>query len=83
MLISPPSSNSADSVKTLLPTALPEFDFEPKFPIALMCTTEESEVLKESSRLAQDSDVDVLSVQDVDSQEAFVRIEQWLDEVGI
>jgi pimeloyl-ACP methyl ester carboxylesterase len=83
VLISPPSSNSADSVKALLPSPLPEFDFEPRFPISLVSTEEESDMLRKSNRLAQDADVDVLSVQNVDSQEAFVRIEQWLDEVGI
>jgi hypothetical protein len=43
-----------------------------------MSTEEESDMLRISNRLAQDADVDVLSIQNVDSQEAFVRIEQWL-----
>lgn len=83
VLISPPLSNSSDSVSDLLPTPLPEFDFEPRFPVALVCTHAESELLKKTNRLAQDADVDILAVDDVDSQEAFVKIEQWMDEVGI
>jgi len=82
LLISPPWSNTSLS-KDLLPTALKEFDFEPKFPIGIMGTPKEVEVLQQKSRLGQDPGVDMIQVDDIDSQEAFVRMELWLDDWGI
>ncbi|KAI0353889.1 hypothetical protein OH77DRAFT_1426719 [Trametes cingulata] len=84
LLISPPPSN-ASVPKTLLPTPLPEFDFETKFPCAVMCTEAEKARLSEESRLWQDARVDKIVVKDekaIVGQEGLVRIEQWLDEMG-
>jgi len=80
-LISPPSSNLVS--KGLLPTPLPEFNFEPKFPIAVMASRQEMDLLKEESRLGGDPEVDKIEVENVEGHEAFVAIEHWLDELGI
>ena len=74
ILISPPPSNLSDSLQNLLPD-LPEFDFEPRFPIALVCTTQESEILRAENWLAKDPSVDIITVDNVDSQEAFEQME--------
>lgn len=79
-LISPPPTNTA--AKGPLPTVLKEFDFEAKFPIAVMASSKDMDILKES-RLGSDIGVDKIEVAKVDGQEAFVAIEQWLDELGI
>jgi hypothetical protein len=79
-LISPPPSNSVS--KIILPTPLKEYDFEPKFPMAVMASRQEMELYKES-RLGRDPGVDKIEVENVEGQEAFVAIEQWLDELGI
>lgn len=80
-LISPPPSNSVS--KTLLPTPLQEFDFEPKFPIAIMASREEMNVLKTESRLGADLGVDKIEVDNLEGHDVLVAIEQWLDELGI
>ncbi|PIL23075.1 hypothetical protein GSI_14383 [Ganoderma sinense ZZ0214-1] len=89
LLISPPPSNSAlaasDTDKSLLPTALPEFDFEPRFPVAVMATKQERPVLEKENRLWKDPDVDKMVVEDeaaLTGQEGLARIEEWLDELG-
>lgn len=81
-LISPPSSNEAVS-QTLLPTPLTEFDYEPKFPLAIMGTSKEMETFKRESRLGKDEGVDIITVNDLEGQEAFVKMEQWLDDMGV
>jgi len=80
-LISPPPSNFAS--KAFLPTPLQEFDFEPKFPIAIMASQQEMSLFKKESRLGGDFGVDKIEIENTESQEAFVAIEQWLDELGI
>ena len=80
-LISPPSSNSAS--KGLLPTPLKEFDFEPKFPISIMATRKDMDVLRTESRLGGDLGVDKIEVENLEGQEALMAIENWLDELGI
>jgi len=82
-LVSPPPTNAAVHEKGLLPTPLKEFDFEPRFPIAVMASSAEMDVLQRESRLATDEGVDRLTVQSVDGQEAFVKADTWLDELGI
>lgn len=91
LLVSPPVSNDKlrssfeSQGQTLLPTTLPEFDFEPKFPCAILCTQQEAVDLA-GNRLWKDDNVDKLLTQDeqaMDGQEGFVKIEQWLDEVGV
>jgi hypothetical protein len=80
-LISPPSSNLV--LKGLLPTPLREFDFEPKFPIAIMASRQEMDLLKEESRLGRDPEIDKIEVENVEGHEAFLAIRHWLDELGI
>ncbi|KAK7058818.1 hypothetical protein VNI00_001442 [Paramarasmius palmivorus] len=80
ILISPPPSN--DDVD-ILSTPLPEFNFEPKFPIAVFATPQEMEALKVKNRLVRDGGVDVFTVGDTEGQETFVKIEEWLDEIGV
>lgn len=80
-LISPPPTN--DNTKGRLPTRLKEFDFEPKFPIAVMASPTEMNVLTRESRLAKDEGVDKFTVENTEGQDAFVRAETWLDELGI
>ncbi|KAI0754123.1 hypothetical protein C8Q80DRAFT_1216324 [Daedaleopsis nitida] len=99
MLISPPPSNAAvtsssslsmpspspSHSQSLLPTPLPEFNFEPNFPCAVMCMENERERLEAENRLWKDTNVDRMVVRDeaaVVGQEGLVKIEQWLDELG-
>ncbi|KAG5654755.1 hypothetical protein H0H81_003763 [Sphagnurus paluster] len=81
-LISPPPSNTSLS-KSKFPTNLPEFNFEPKFPLSFMAAAKELEVLRAQHRLGDDPGVDMLSVPDVESPEALAAVEKWLDELGI
>lgn len=85
LLISPPSSN-VTAPPSLLPTPLPEFDFEARFPCAVMCTEAETAQLAKGNRLWQDPAVDKIVVQDeaaIVGQDGVVKIEQWLDDLGI
>ncbi|KAK7465711.1 hypothetical protein VKT23_005682 [Stygiomarasmius scandens] len=82
VLISPPPCNTMIP-RNLLPTPLPEFDFEPKFPICVVATEEDMQILQRHNRLVKDQAADVIIVKNVDGQEAFTKIEQWLDEIGI
>ncbi|KAF5382900.1 hypothetical protein D9757_006391 [Collybiopsis confluens] len=82
VLVSPPASNSALPA-SMLSRALPEFNFEPNFPIAIVDTPQGMANLRAENRLAQDNRVDTIQVNDVEGQDAFVKIEQWMDEIGI
>ncbi|KAK7064486.1 hypothetical protein R3P38DRAFT_3302021 [Favolaschia claudopus] len=77
-----PTSNE-EVVERLLPTPLQEFDFEPKFPIALLTTPRKLEQLRKTNRLAQADAVDSFTAADMESQEALMKIESWLDDLGI
>ncbi|KAJ7102235.1 hypothetical protein B0H15DRAFT_736225, partial [Mycena belliarum] len=77
-----PPTNS-DVPKALLPTPLEEFNFEPKFPIALLATALQMERLRRTNRLAQDPMVDLVTTEDLESQDALLKIEGWLDDLGI
>ncbi|KAF9044868.1 hypothetical protein BDZ89DRAFT_1058968 [Hymenopellis radicata] len=79
ILISPPSCNAGAPLEG----HLPEFDFEPLFPIALVATASEMQVLKQRHRLADDDNVDLLQVQSVENEEAAIKISEWFDELGI
>ncbi|KAF5377560.1 hypothetical protein D9615_005263 [Tricholomella constricta] len=81
-LISPPLSN-ASVPKSQLPTDLPEFNFEPKFPIGIVATAKELELFRANHRLGDDPVVDTISVPNVEGSEALVAIDKWLDELGI
>ncbi|RPD60272.1 hypothetical protein L226DRAFT_548121 [Lentinus tigrinus ALCF2SS1-7] len=87
LLISPPPSNATLSASSSppLPTPLPEFNFEPRFPVAVMCTENERSTLERENRLWKDPNVDKMVVRDeraVSGQEGLVKIETWLDELG-
>ncbi|KAL7277100.1 hypothetical protein ACG7TL_008945 [Trametes sanguinea] len=85
LLISPPPTN-ASVPKSLLPTPLPEFNFEPRFPCAIMCTEEEKARLAKEHRLWNETGVEKIVVEDeraLVGQEGVVMIERWLDELGI
>ncbi|KAJ7462698.1 hypothetical protein B0H11DRAFT_2053882 [Mycena galericulata] len=77
-----PGTN-ADLPESLLPTPLEEFNFEPKFPIALVITPREMRRLRKTNRLAQDPAVDLITTEDLASLDAFSKIEGWLDDLGI
>jgi hypothetical protein len=48
-----------------------------------MGTPKEMKVLQQKSRLGQDPGVDMIQVDNVDGQDAFVKMELWLDDWGI
>ena len=87
LLISPPPSNASLSASSTpsLPTPLREFDFEPRFPVAIVCSKGERPTIERESRLWKDPNVDKIVVRDeraVAGQEGLVKIETWLDELG-
>lgn len=85
LLISPPTHNGA-LPSSLLPTPLQEFNFEPKFPCGILCAEEEAAHLSERNRLWKDPGVDKIVVKDTDALDGrggLVKIEQWLDEIGV
>ncbi|KAJ8084192.1 hypothetical protein PM082_002959 [Marasmius tenuissimus] len=84
VLISPPPSNDAAMKSGILPTPLPEYDFEPTFPIVVVSTPSQMEVLRKEHRLLRDPQaVDTIVVDDVEGQDAFVKIEEWSDRIGV
>lgn len=84
VLISPPISN-ADLVGDKLPSELEEFIYEPKFPIAIIDTTERIQELKEKNRLCKEPNpfVDIIAVEKLEGQPLFSAVEKWLDELGV
>ncbi|KAH7883732.1 hypothetical protein F5I97DRAFT_1814327 [Phlebopus sp. FC_14] len=80
-LISPPSD--ANPHPNILPTPLPKFNYELKFPMALMALPEEMVVLKARSRFTTSDWVDVIEVDNLEGEQALAKIEQWLDELGV
>ena len=84
ILISPPLSN-AELVNEKLPSDLDEFNFEPKFPIAIMDTPERIEELKAKNRLCREGShfVDIVAVDKLEGQPLFRAVEGWLDELGV
>ncbi|KAJ6627241.1 hypothetical protein B0H10DRAFT_2161316 [Mycena sp. CBHHK59/15] len=83
MLMGNIPSTNVEVPKQLLPTPLEEFNYEPKFPIAILTTLHEAERLRATNRLTKDPSVDLFVVRDMESQEAFSQIEGWLDDLGI
>ncbi|KAJ7275349.1 hypothetical protein B0H12DRAFT_253907 [Mycena haematopus] len=82
MLMGDIPSTNADVSKGLLPTSMAEFNFEPTFPIALLTTPREMDRLRTTNRLAL-TDVELLTTEQLESQEALLKIEGWLDDLGI
>jgi len=83
VLISPPVSNAELSDAKVLPTPLEEFNYEPKFPIAVVATPEHADRLRESNRICQNGNVDIITVKDLDEQQTLVEVEVWMDKLGI
>ncbi|KAH7921792.1 hypothetical protein BV22DRAFT_1018635 [Leucogyrophana mollusca] len=81
-LISPPINN-ASVPRYVLPSELPEFDFELKFPLAVMAQPTHLNLLKANSRLGQSDYVDLLEANDLETPEATQKMMQWVDELGI
>ena len=79
--MSPPPSN-ASAERSLLPTPLEEFDYEVKFPVAIVGTKGELERIRTVGRLGSDA-VDIIEVESLDGQEAFVKIDTLLDDWGV
>lgn len=83
VLISPPVSNKALEEKNMIPTPLDEFCYEPSFPIAIIAIPQEAEHLRQSNRICQNENVDIISVDGVNDQQTFSELENWLDKLGI
>jgi hypothetical protein len=89
VLISPPGNNvelqgvmGQDNLP-ILPTQLSEFDFEPHFPIAVLAKPGQMRALAEFNRLVRAPEVDKLTVDDLEGQQALNAIDNWLDQLGI
>lgn len=82
ILISPnPKTSSPESI-AILPTPLKEFNFEAKFPLVIIDTPAGTKVQQKENRLVKEDGIEIITVDDVDGQEAFRQIEMWLDESG-
>ncbi|EPQ50741.1 hypothetical protein GLOTRDRAFT_49968 [Gloeophyllum trabeum ATCC 11539] len=82
IMISPPPNNNSVS-KSLLPTPLEEFNYEPKFPIAVLGAKEDLQRWRHDSRLGQYGMVDIFEVDDTEGQDSLSKMEVWMDEIGI
>ncbi|KAF7306677.1 hypothetical protein MIND_00459300 [Mycena indigotica] len=82
MLMGNIPAKNAEVPKTLLSAPLEEFNFEPKFPISLLTTPQHMQHLLEHNRLAR-AGVSRYAVDELDGQEALLKIEEWLDKLGI
>lgn len=83
VLISPPVSNQSLE-GDLLPNKLPEFDYEPYFPIVVIDTEQSIRELKENNRICQDEDVETLSVSNLQNDSELLSVvEDWLERLGI
>lgn len=89
VLISPPVKNAelehirGQDGSPLLATKLTEFDFEPYFPIAVIADPGRMRTLEKTNRLVQEPEVDKFTVDDLEGQQAFKDIQNWLDKLGI
>ncbi|KAF8807558.1 hypothetical protein BYT27DRAFT_7165368 [Phlegmacium glaucopus] len=82
VLISPLVSND-ELFGTMLPTQLKEFNYEPKFPIAVLATLPEVKLLLDSNRICQDDSVNVISVDNLDEKQICFEVDNWLGELGL
>ena len=83
VLISPPVSNKSLEENNMIPTPLDEFNYEPSFPIAIIASPREVEHLRQSNRICQGENVDIMSIDAVNDQQTFSELENWLDKLGI
>lgn len=82
VLIEPPISNSS-CIPELLPTPVDEFTFEPKFPIAVISSSDKikgSRIVHEGER---EGWVSVLKVRDLAGSSTLMDIERWMDSIGV
>ncbi|ELU43919.1 hypothetical protein AG1IA_02045 [Rhizoctonia solani AG-1 IA] len=80
-LIEPPLSNSS-CVPKLLPTPTKEFTFEPRFPIAIISTSEKIKGHR-IVREGEEGMVDILEAGDIKGSGALMEIEKWMDSIGV
>jgi pimeloyl-ACP methyl ester carboxylesterase len=83
VMIEPPASNAALLKSGHLTTELTEFDYEPRFPLAVVNTPDVMETFQRESRFQEDPDIDWLVVKALDSPDMTTQVEQWLDMVGV
>jgi len=81
-LVSPPLSN-ASLYPDILPTPLPEFDYELRFPIAVMGSSDHVAAIKAQTRFAPSAWVDLIQVENLQSNHPIEEVERWVDELGI
>ncbi len=81
-LVVPDATNQAVPSK-LLPTTLDEFPFEATFPIAVMGTHAEMDVLKSRGRLGKESTVDLIETSELSDHAFLTKLESWLDNLGV
>ncbi|KAG9124545.1 hypothetical protein FRC07_011168 [Ceratobasidium sp. 392] len=82
VLIEPPVSN-ASCVPDLLPTPTDEFTFEPRFPIAVLSSSDklrENRIVQEGEKLGW---VNILKTKNLAGSGALVDIEKWMDSIGV
>ncbi|KAF8314910.1 hypothetical protein DL93DRAFT_2057600 [Clavulina sp. PMI_390] len=83
VLISPPVSNDAPEARAWLPTPLQEFDYEPRFPLLIIDSDVEHHA--KENRLVRDDGVETLymTAAELGGMSAWMKIEKWMDSVGI
>ncbi|KAG8765344.1 hypothetical protein FRC12_007543 [Ceratobasidium sp. 428] len=82
VLIEPPVSN-ASCVPNLLPSPIAEFTFEPRFPIAVISSTDrikQNRIVREGEKAGW---VNVLKVKNLAGSGALTDIEKWMDSIGV
>jgi len=83
ILIAPSPSTSSDESQEILPTQLQEFDYEPRFPLLVIDIPAREKMQKDENRLLQDGGADFEVVEDLEGQDALMKMEKWMDEVGV
>lgn len=78
----PDVSNRAVPTK-LLPYTLEEFHFEVTFPIAVMGTHADMDVLKSRGRLWKENAVDLIETSELSDHAFLTKLESWLDNLGV
>lgn len=92
VLVSPPVDNASISSSPEPEDRLPEFNYEPHFPVLVVASSELAEQLKANNRLVQDfapkgvgrggKGVSFEEVQDPTSECTRMTIERWMDRCG-
>jgi hypothetical protein len=92
VLVSPPADNASISSSSEPEDRLPEFNYEPHFPVLVVASSELAEQLKTSNRLVRDfapkgvgrggKGVSFEEVQDPTSERTRMTIERWMDRCG-